>query len=128
MSSSSSTSASSSQFYVTRIKPNIALYKESDPQELVGRAERVICEAFAFDLRSTLEVGEITIQLDGVMLAMLYYAEQCGGKSSQRYVASAILACSKEEEMVEALEALGKTWLFHLLFMCSFSSFFHRCV
>ena len=51
---------------------------------------------------------------------MLACAEECGG---QRYVASAIVACSQKEnyeDVVKTLAALGTTWLTHLLFPCQF--------
>jgi len=48
---------------------------------------------------------------------MLACAEECGGESGKRYVASAILTCSKEEDVFGALAALGTTWLTHLLFI-----------
>ena len=54
------------------------------------------------------------------MKAMLVCAEECGG---QRYVASAIVACSQKksyEDVVKTLAALGTTWLTHLLFPCQF--------
>ena len=51
---------------------------------------------------------------------MLACAEECRG---QRYVASAIVACSQkenDEDVVKTLAALGTTWLTHLLFVCQF--------
>jgi len=57
------------------------------------------------------------VELDKVMIAMLACAEECGGESGKRYVASAILTCSKEEDVFGALAALGTTWLTHLLFI-----------
>ena len=51
------------------------------------------------------------------MKAMLVCAEESDG---QRYVASAIVACSKCPEVVETLVALGTTWLTHFLFVCQF--------
>jgi hypothetical protein len=54
------------------------------------------------------------------MIAMLACAEECGGESGKRYVASAIVGCSEEADVVGALVALGTTWLTHLLFICQF--------
>ena len=53
------------------------------------------------------------------MIAMLAYAEECGGESGKRYMASAVLICFKEEDLVGTLVALGTTWLTRLLFICS---------
>ncbi|KAF5319241.1 hypothetical protein D9619_008704 [Psilocybe cf. subviscida] len=51
------------------------------------------------------------------MTAMLAFAEECGGQSGKRYVASAICCCSEDEDVVGALAALGTTWLTHFLFV-----------
>jgi hypothetical protein len=116
------------EFYEKRLKPSIdAIRKSETPvQELVDAAEKVIKE-FAPDPKSTSTHKhgdeEICVQLDGIMIAMLASAEDCGGESGKRYVASAILGCSKEEDVVGALEGLGTTWLTHLLFICQFSNF-----
>ncbi|KAF9555155.1 hypothetical protein CPC08DRAFT_821258 [Agrocybe pediades] len=48
---------------------------------------------------------------------MLACAEECGGEKGKRYVASAVIACSQEEDVVGALQALGTTWLTHFLFV-----------
>ncbi|KAF8076877.1 hypothetical protein FPV67DRAFT_1473008, partial [Lyophyllum atratum] len=82
---------------------------------------KIINEKFAPDSRSTYtykkDSEEISAELDKVMIAMLACAEECGGESGKRYVASAILTCSGEEDVVAALAALGTTWLTHLLFI-----------
>lgn len=61
---------------------------------------------------------ELSIGLDNVMKAMLICSEECDG---QRYVASSIVACTKYQDVVETLVALGTTWLTHFLFVCPFS-------
>jgi hypothetical protein len=95
-----------------------------DLPELVDTAEKVVSEKFTPALQRvyTYKKGSetISIDLDVVMKAMLVHSEKCGG---QRYVASAILACSQKEsykDVVETLAALGTTWLTHLLFVCQF--------
>jgi len=122
-SSSSFTSISSEdsrKFYETKLKPRIQVVSESavSLHELVDAAEKIINENFAPDSQSTFTHADISVQLDQVMLAMLACAAECGGK---RYVASAILACSEEEDVVGAFVALGTTWLTHLLFTCQYS-------
>jgi hypothetical protein len=115
------------EFYERKLKPIIDTVRNSQKslQELVDTAEKIINEKFAHDPRSTFKptkgsVGT-SVELDKVMLAMLACAEECGGESGKRYVASAIYACSKEEDTVVALVALGTTWLTHLLFICQSS-------
>ena len=120
----SCSSEASVELYEERLKPGIDTVRKSltTLQELVGAAEKIINEKFAPDSQSTYKYikdsGEISVELDKVMIAMLTCAEECGGESGKRYVASAILACSKEEDVVVALAALGTTWLTHLLFIC----------
>lgn len=112
------------KLYEEKLKPGInAVRKSRTPlQELVDAAEKIINEKFAPDSRSTYKYKkdseEISVELDKVMIAMLACAEECGGESGKRYVASAILTCSREEDVVAALAALGTTWLTHLLFIC----------
>jgi len=95
----SRSSISSVELYEERIKPAINAVGESRTlQELVYDAEKIIKEKFAPDACSTYKYKkdrEISVKLDQVMLAMLAYAEECGGESGKRYVASAIWACSK---------------------------------
>ncbi|KIJ91979.1 hypothetical protein K443DRAFT_126075 [Laccaria amethystina LaAM-08-1] len=63
-----------------------------------------------------------TVNLHAVMSAMLTCAEECGGESGKRYVASAITSCGckGDDNTIELLAALGTTWLTHLLFICKF--------
>jgi len=98
-----------------------------DLQELVDAAEKVLNEKFAPEPQSTYtykkESETISVNLTAVMSTMLACAEECGGESGKRYVASAIVACSRKGghgDVVEALAALGTTWLTHLLFICQF--------
>lgn len=120
----SCSSDASVELYKERLKPGIDAVKESRAplQDLVGAAEKIISERFAPDSRSTYKYKkdseEISVELDQVMIAMIACAEECGGESGKRYVASAILTCSNEEDVVGALAALGTTWLTHLLFIC----------
>jgi hypothetical protein len=122
----SCSSEASVEFYEKRLKPGIEairnLKSRAPLQELVGEAGKIIDEKFAPDPRSTYKYqkgsDEISVKLDKVMAAMLAYAEECGGDDGKDYVASAILTCSREEDMVEALAALGTTWLTHFLFIC----------
>jgi hypothetical protein len=121
MASHTSTSSESSvEYYKRKLKPRIEAIRESlvPLHELVGAAEKIINEKFAPDSQSTFTLADISVQLDQIMLAMLACAEECGGEEGTLYVASAILACSKEEDVVGALAALGTTWLTHLLFIC----------
>jgi hypothetical protein len=120
----SCSSDASVELYGGRLKPGIDTVRKSQTplQELVAAAEKIIGETFAPDSRSTYKYKkdseEISVELDKVMIAMLACAEECGGESGKRYVASAILTCSGEEDVVAALAALGTTWLTHLLFIC----------
>lgn len=64
--------------------------------------------------------GAISVDLGAVVAAMLACGQGWGGESGKRDVASAILACGQKGgpgDMVEALAALGTTWLTHLLFV-----------
>lgn len=95
---------------------------KTDLQSLVAAAEKVVDEKFAPTLEKVFiykkDAKEVSIDLDKVMKAMLV----CGDESEgQRYAASAILACTKYEDEVERLAALGTTWLTHFLFVCQFS-------
>jgi hypothetical protein len=124
----SCSSEASIELYEERLKPGIDairnLKSRAPLQELVSDAEKIIDEKFAPDPRSTYKYKkgseEISVKLDKVMTAMLAYAEESGGDSGKNYVASAILTCSKEEDVVGALAALGTTWLTHFLFNCQF--------
>ena len=95
-----------------------------DLQSLVHEAEKIIDEKLtptsqkAYKHQKDSKSEEDAIDLDEVMKAMLFCAEERDG---QRYVASAIVACSKCPEVVETLVALGTTWLTHFLFVCQFS-------
>jgi len=113
-------SEDSRKFYEITLKPRIQVVTESavSLHELVNAAEKIINEKFAPDSRSDFTHADISVALDQVVLAMLACAEECGGESGKRYVASAILACSEDEDVVGALAALGTTWLTHLLFIC----------
>ncbi|KXN89302.1 hypothetical protein AN958_05806 [Leucoagaricus sp. SymC.cos] len=119
----SCSSEASVELYEEKLKPGIDVVRKSRVplQELAGAAEKIINEIFVPDPSSTYKYKknseEISVELDKVMIAMLACAEECGGESGKRYVASAILACSKEEDVVGALAALGTTWLTHLLFI-----------
>ena len=123
----SCSSETSVELYEERLKPGIDTISKSRAtlQELVSAAEKIINEKFTPDSRGTYKYKkdsvEISVGLDKVMIAMLACAEECGGEGGKRYVASAILACSEEEDVVEALAALGTTWLTHLLFICQSS-------
>lgn len=119
----SSSSEASIVIYEERLKPDINTIRVSNIplSDLVASAEKIVKKVFAPDPRShytyKTDCDEISLKLDNVMLAMLAHAEECGGESGQRYVESAILACSKQDEVVVALEALGTTWLIHFLFV-----------
>ncbi|KAF8076873.1 hypothetical protein FPV67DRAFT_436472, partial [Lyophyllum atratum] len=119
----SCSSDASVEIYEERLKPRIDAVSKSltSLQELVDAAEKIINEKFAPDSRSTYtykkDSEEISVELNKVMIAMLACAEECGGESGKRYVASAILACSEQEDVVAALAALGTAWLTHLLFI-----------
>ncbi|KAF9560114.1 hypothetical protein CPC08DRAFT_762902 [Agrocybe pediades] len=112
----SCSSDASVQFYKERLKTSMAPIQESQIplQDLVHVAEKIINETFAPDSRSTYRIkkgsdaDEISVRLDQVMVAMLACVEECGGEKGKRYVASAIVACSQEEDVVGALEALVK--------------------
>jgi hypothetical protein len=120
----SHSSEASVEFYNDRIKSETDVVTKSRAplQEVVNAAEKIINEKFAPDCRSifryTKDSEEISVKLYEVMIAMLAGAEECGGESGKRYVASAILACSKEEDVIGALAALGTTWLTYFLFIC----------
>jgi len=120
-------SESSVELYEIRIKPSLVAIQNSDAtlQELVDAAEKIVNETFALDPKSTYKYqndgDEISVRLDKVMIAMLSCADECGGEGGKRYVASAILGCSKEKDVIGALASLGTTWLTHLLFICQFS-------
>ncbi|KAF5319243.1 hypothetical protein D9619_008706 [Psilocybe cf. subviscida] len=123
---SSTTSLSSDasvKIYEERLKPRIETKMNSGAtlQGLVDTADKIVTEVFALDPRSTFTYKkkdeETSVQLDKVMTAMLAFAEECGGQSGKRYVASAICCCSEDEDVVGALAALGTTWLTHFLFV-----------
>ncbi|KAF8157155.1 hypothetical protein B0H34DRAFT_798460 [Crassisporium funariophilum] len=111
------------KIYVKRLKPVIDAVRNSKIplEELVNAAQKIVTEKFAPDSRSTYtyEKGSerLSVRLDEIMSAMLSFVRGCGGDDGQRYVASAILACSEVEDVVEALEALGTTWVTHFLFI-----------
>ncbi len=91
-------------------------------QELVRNAEKIITETYAPNPQHTYTYRKdstmISVNLNLVMSAMLENAEECGGEDAKRYVAGAIVACSRREDVVGTLAALGVTWLTHLLFVC----------
>ena len=92
-------------------------------EELVRAAEKIISETFAPDPRQTYtyrkgDITEVSVNLDEVMNAMLENAEECGGEDAKRYVAAAIVACSRREDVVGTLAALGFVWPTHFLFVC----------
>ncbi|KAF8157166.1 hypothetical protein B0H34DRAFT_808436 [Crassisporium funariophilum] len=119
----SCSSQASVKIYEEKLKPVIDAVRNSKTplEELVNAAQKIVTEKFAPDSRSTYtyEKGSerLSVRLDEIMSAMLTYVEECGGDSGKRYVASAILACSEVEDVVESLEALGTTWLTHFLFI-----------
>ncbi|KAG5635140.1 hypothetical protein H0H81_012328, partial [Sphagnurus paluster] len=123
LSSLISTSSRASVETYKSLKEGITRVEQSqiDPQELVDAAEKLIKEKFAPDLRSTFAYKEgsetISVKLDAVMSTMLAYAEDCGGERGKRYVASAIVACGEQQDVVGSLAALGMTWLTHFLFI-----------
>ncbi|KDR73281.1 hypothetical protein GALMADRAFT_251878 [Galerina marginata CBS 339.88] len=131
-------SEASVKLYEEQLKPKINTIKSSNASlpSLVDAAEKIIREVFqaAPDPMRTFTfthkkpedqdhyeiLTSISVHLDKVMLAMLAYAQECGGESGKRYVAAAIVSCSKEDsdaDVVGALAALGTTWLTHLLFV-----------
>ena len=101
-----------------------------DLQNLIDTAEKIVEEKLTPSPKKTytctnLKGSEpISIDLDGVMKAMLVCGEECGEEcEGQCYVASAIVACDQKdnyEDVVETLVALGTTWLTHFLFICWF--------
>ncbi|KAF8874716.1 hypothetical protein CPB84DRAFT_1829331 [Gymnopilus junonius] len=119
----SCSSEASVELYEERLKPGIDALKNSCTplRELVGAAEKIIHEKFTPDAGSTYKYKkdskEISVGLDKIIIAMLACVEECGGESGKRYVACAISACSEGDDVVGALEALGTTWLTHLLFI-----------
>ena len=84
---------------------------------LVAEAESAI-DDFVLLNESTIVIKEKSIQLDRVMSAMMAHAEEAGGESGKRYVASVIIACNEEPAK---LAAVGYTWLTHFLFICTHS-------
>lgn len=95
-----------------------------DLQKLIDAAEKIVEEKFTPSPEKVFEhrkgSDSTSIDLDGVMKAMLVCGEECEG---QRYVASAIVACGQKdnyEDVIETLKALGTTWLTHFLFICWF--------
>ncbi|KAG5649626.1 hypothetical protein H0H81_002791 [Sphagnurus paluster] len=119
----SCSSDASVELYQEVLKPGIDAVTNGDTPlaNLVSAAEGIINEIFAPDSRRTYKYTkdseEISVELDKIMNAMLACADECGGECGKRYVASAIVTCSKEEDAVGALAALGTTWLTHLLFI-----------
>ena len=97
-----------------------------DLQNLIDTAEKIVEEKLTPSSKNAYTCTDVkgsepnSIDLDGVMKAMLVCGEECEG---QRYVASAIVACDQKdnyEDVVETLVALGTTWLTHFLFICWF--------
>ncbi|KAF9035288.1 hypothetical protein BJ165DRAFT_1377061, partial [Panaeolus papilionaceus] len=111
--------------YEETLKPHTnSIINSGKPlEELIAKANALIHEKFASDPRrlftrkSSDGSSQLSVELDKVMIAMLTYAEECGGQHGKRYVAAAIVACSEEEDAIQALVALGTTWLTHLLFV-----------
>ncbi|KJA17722.1 hypothetical protein HYPSUDRAFT_205951 [Hypholoma sublateritium FD-334 SS-4] len=111
---------------ITRIQHSL-----TDLHTLVATAAHLIDDVFAPSPRSTYTyargIGEGTrrrsVSLAAVLSAILAHAGECGGEGGTRYVAAAIGACSGGEHRqdavpaVDALAALGETWLVHLLFV-----------
>lgn len=67
--------------------------------------------------------GGFTLPLHGVLEAMLFYADACGGERGTNYAASKIIACIVEndpdgEKTLDMLRDLAITWVTHLLFIC----------
>ena len=107
-----------------------------DLQALVDVAEKIINERFVPSPKNTYTYKNsaskpISVRLDAVMIAMLAAADELAPseelrfveKGGKRYVASAIVACSRkgdDEDVIDALAALGITWLTHFLFICQF--------
>lgn len=99
----------------------------TDLHSLVNNAERLIDDVLAYTSQSTYTQGKgskkASVNLAQVMKAMLFHAEECGGLSGKRYVASAVVACSSSNQTkapeTKALASLGVTWLTHLLFICT---------
>jgi hypothetical protein len=54
------------------------------------------------------------VEASKVLDAMLTYARETGGESSERYTACAICACSEIHEQVD----LARTWFMYLLWPC----------
>ena len=112
----SRSSEASVKFYEEILKPSIENTRMSPTtlQALVDK--KLVNEKFAANPQSTYtyrrDCEEISVELDQVMIAMLTCVEECGGESGKRYVASAIVACSSEEDVVGALAALGTTFFY----------------
>ena len=91
-------------------------------EALVRDAEKIIIETFTPNPQRTYTFGKddtkLSVNLDEVMSAMLENAEECGGENAKRYVAAAIVACSRREDVVGTLAALGFMWLAHFIFVC----------
>jgi len=124
MSSLTSISSRASVQTYENLKHEIADVEQSqaDLQELVCDAEKIINEKFTPHPQHIYiyqkNDKKVSVNFDKVMSAMLENAKECGGDDAKRYVASAIVACSRREDVVETLAALGVTWLTHLLFIC----------
>ncbi|KDR73280.1 hypothetical protein GALMADRAFT_142402 [Galerina marginata CBS 339.88] len=128
-------SEASVKLYEAKLKPRINTIKSSDASlpSLVDAAEKIIREVFQVapspmrtftfthqkpeDYDHEEISTSISAHLDKIMLAMLTYAQECGGERGERYVAAAIVSCSEEDDVVGALAALGTTWLTHFLFV-----------
>jgi hypothetical protein len=85
---------------------------------LVTKAKHLIENLKSQSLPHVLEYGQNKLRLDLVLLAMLANAHECGGEHGTRYIASAILACDKDDNNRQLLLDLAITWFTHLLFLC----------
>ncbi|TFK61898.1 hypothetical protein BDN72DRAFT_903699 [Pluteus cervinus] len=121
----SNSSITSVEIY-NNLKPEISAVEgsQSSLQELVEGAEKIIRKKFSSNSKCVYTYGKgatkNSVNLNQIMLAMLDRAEECGGEDGKRYVASTIVACSRnktDEETVDTLAAVGTTWLTHFLFV-----------
>jgi len=134
LTSLSSTSSFASLHAVTSVRN--APYKEAVEdlktgptplQSLVETATALIDMLAANEQKNIFEYNGSKLNLDAILRAMLHHAEGCGGETGERYTASAICRCAirddpENEQTLQMLHDLAKTWVSRLLLICKCQS------
>jgi hypothetical protein len=92
-------------------------------QILVETATALIDMISNNEHRNTFEYNSSMLKLHTILSVMLHHTEGCGGIDSKCYTASSICLCAIQndldnEQTLQMLHDLAKTWVSHLLFVC----------